>query len=281
MSTEITLCFTCYRNITWIIWNLSVISKLNRKTNYHIVIVNSNSFVKFCLDKIIVRIFLRFNSKQVISNSHVRNTKSALKYTGSKQHGSALDSLESHIKTRYVAILDPDFIVLKKDWIDFSLDLLKSSAGEFFGFPQALEESNHSHKKTTFDYKFKSPLAFFLIGLKDTVFNYSFAPLNTVDGYLDVGHELSRASIKGDVQSILGESYSTRNTPCEIEFINSFNCTFHRLPLNSYEVFGCHYGRSSNPMAKRNRNLTLVKQFFLAYFEPVKFRNYIFKYLFN
>lgn len=273
---DLTICFTCYRNISWIIWNLVIIFRLNPTTKCHLVVVNSNKYLRFYFEKILLRLCLLTSSKLIFSLTHVRNSEKGLLLKGSAQHGAALDSIKAYVKTKYVLILDPDFIVVNSNWIDFCFSLLSSNKISLFGFPQPIEETNLHHVKSLFSYKFSTPVAFFLFGVSKKVLKYSFAPSSSKEGFLDVGHKLSTACLGRKVLSLTGKSFSTRNTYCEIQYLNSFNCTFHKIPGFKDEIFAFHFGRSSNTLARRNKKLSIFFRVFNPYLDSVRFRRYIF-----
>lgn len=273
---NLTICFTSYRNLSWIIWNLIIIFRLNPKIKCHLVVVNSNKYVRYRFDKILLRFCLLNRTRFISSFIHVRNSEEGLSLTGSAQHGAALDSIRFYVKTDHVLILDPDFIVVDFNWIESCFNLLDSNKVSLFGFPQPVEETNSHHLNSSFDYKFCTPLAFFLFGVSEKVLKYSFAPTYSKQGFLDVGHQLSDACLRREVLSLTGKSFSTRNTYCEIQDLNTFNCSFHIIPGYKDEIFAFHFGRSSNLLARRSKTVNMFMQVIYPYLDSVRFRKYIY-----
>lgn len=58
-------------------------------------------------------------------------------YRGSYQHGAALNNFfkTTKIKSRYVLIIDPDFYVIKENWIEDVIDTMQRENLAFFGAP--------------------------------------------------------------------------------------------------------------------------------------------------
>ncbi|MEW6572039.1 MAG: hypothetical protein AB1374_00145 [Bacillota bacterium] len=57
------------------------------------------------------------------------------KYRGSYHHAAGLNKAIGHVNTRFVLILDPDFFIVKKDWIKEVLDYMSANGLAFFGAP--------------------------------------------------------------------------------------------------------------------------------------------------
>lgn len=53
----------------------------------------------------------------------------------SYHHGAALNKLRSYMKTRFVMILDPDFYIVRNEWINEVLKYMNDKGLAFFGVP--------------------------------------------------------------------------------------------------------------------------------------------------
>jgi hypothetical protein len=198
---------------------------------------------------------------------------------GSQQHGAALNEASKHISTEYVVILDPDFIILSDDWIKNSIYALMNENLNLIGFPQARSTNNIHLQSGLGEYKYKTPLAFFLAGKTESVFTYSFMPDYLTENILDVGHLLSQACITNEFKYGLGESFNTRDHTSKILFVNDFICTFHKMSELGPGVVGLHFGQGSNPIGKRNRELFLFISVILSLYAPFQFRKLVKNYL--
>lgn len=56
-------------------------------------------------------------------------------YISSYHHGTALNEAVKHVNTRYLLILDPDFFIVKPDWIKTILAHIETHQLAFFGVP--------------------------------------------------------------------------------------------------------------------------------------------------
>ncbi len=57
------------------------------------------------------------------------------KYSGSYAHGLALQACLQNLKTRYVLVLDPDFYLVRQDWVSIILGHMARNELGFFGAP--------------------------------------------------------------------------------------------------------------------------------------------------
>ena len=276
---QVSIVFTMYKNLLWVLWNMKTILHLNPSTAVYFVLIDGDSNPKTYLNRLMLRLFFLRKKYQGVTIRYNTNDGSLSGLSGSEQHGASLDAAAELVHTELAIVMDPDFVCMQNNWIRILLNFMQSQKFDVFGFPQA-RSSNNLHLQTgPGDYKYKTPLAFFLVGVKNSIFKFSFMPDKTTNNILDVGHRLSLACINQEIRFGLAESYNTRDSSCEIHFVNNYNCTFHMIPELWPDVTCLHYGRSSNPLAKRDSKVSIFWGVICSLLAPYQFRRQVTRYV--
>ena len=110
--------------------NISLIENLNKNSKKHIYLID-NFFDK---DEDIALT----NLNDVYLHKGVKqNKKIVSSFRGSYQHAKSLNQFlrEHKINTKYLLILDPDFYIIKNDWINKVINFMNTNNLDFFGSP--------------------------------------------------------------------------------------------------------------------------------------------------
>lgn len=264
---SLTLLMVSYRNLRWIVWNIKGIQILNRDKKINYLIIDNDFLIRSYINFIVIKFFrLRFPEIEINIYRNPHNN-----YQGSQQHASALDFAKQFICSKYCIIVDPDFMLVKQNWISKFLSLLEVERLDLIGFPEARTSQNEYQQNGLGSYKFKTPLPYFIIGKTSELFQFSFQPDATTKFQLDTGYRLANECIKKNLQYRVGNSFSTRNTQCEIIWLQSFNVTYHSMEELGAGIVAVHFGRGSNPLARRKRKRNLVDAA-NSFLEPIWFR---------
>ena len=114
---------------SYITRNINLIKKLNKRDNYIIYLIDnfyesSNNF--------------KINDQNIFVHKGVsQNNSIHSNFRGSYQHAESLNKFlkENKIMTNYLLILDPDFFILKNDWIKIVTEFMDKGDLDFFGSP--------------------------------------------------------------------------------------------------------------------------------------------------
>ena len=123
---DLTICSVSFNSKKFLENNWRLVKDLNKSVKIHwIVIENSppDSSTKLLPTE------KKFQVLEGESGKWIGPTK------GSYQHAASLNKALHFVHSRYVLILDPDFFVIKKDWISCVLDHMKCHKLSFFGAP--------------------------------------------------------------------------------------------------------------------------------------------------
>lgn len=90
-----------------------------------------------------------------------------------------------------------------------------------------------------------------MIGKTKVIFDSSFEPDPKTHFQLDTRYLLATRCISGDIRFKVEKSFSTRNTVSEIPWLNSYNSTFHFMSEIGSGLVAVHFGRGSNPLARK------------------------------
>ena len=277
---KISIVFCLYKNLLWVIWNLKIILQTNSNTFIDFIVIDNDLKLKKYLNYLILKLLLLKVAGNRVSIKHVFMQKKVWGgKQGSQDHGAALDKASKYIFTEYVVILDPDCVVISDDWIKKIGCTLKNDNLDFIGFPQARSINNIHLQSGLGEYKYKTPLAFFLAGKTESIFTYSFMPNHLTGNILDVGYRLSEACLTNKFKYGLAESFNTRDHTCEISFVNDFICTFHKMSELGPGVVGLHFGKGSNPTSKRSSEHSLFAGVIISLYKPFKFRKLVYNNL--
>ncbi len=114
---------------SYITRNINLIKKLNKRDNYIIYLIDnfyesSNNF--------------KINDQNIFVHKGVsQNNSIHSNFRGSYQHAESLNKFlkENKIMTNYLLVLDPDFFILKNDWIKIVTEFMDKGDLDFFGSP--------------------------------------------------------------------------------------------------------------------------------------------------
>lgn len=126
MGNKLTILTVSYKSEALLRFNLELTERLNPKEKPRWLIVDNDCSQNSPLAK--------WNSENVSvldglpSPVHGRSED-----RGSLHHGQALDLALPKVKTRFLLVIDPDFFVVRNDWIQFCLEYVQSQALHFFG----------------------------------------------------------------------------------------------------------------------------------------------------
>lgn len=122
LKEGLTICMVSYHSASLLDLNLTLTRKLNLATNYHWVVVdNDNDYQSDGKYD-----FQLLKGDPCVNQGQVR---------GSYHHAQALNKALEHVQTRYVLMLDPDFFILRKDWIQDVLDHISRENISLWGAP--------------------------------------------------------------------------------------------------------------------------------------------------
>ncbi len=122
-------------------------SKNNFKVNWIIVdnqpyiLKDQNKAYKELESKSNVFIVEGINENSQELSLHEKNSK------GSAHHAYGLNIGLNYSKSNYVIILDPDFYIIRENWLNIVLDEMKSNSLAFFGASWGINKKNHSRQK--------------------------------------------------------------------------------------------------------------------------------------
>ncbi len=168
-----------YGSSVWIEQNLELIQHLNPDSNCNFFVVNNDSDPSFK------------PSPEIQVLPAVPRVLQADK--GSYHHAAALNSAVPLVKTRFLLILDPDFYVIRSNWIEAVLHNMQALGLACFG--------STWHPRWTYQYRYFPSVHFMLFDLKKI-------PLETMDFTPDIGvnwwdKTLSRSKIPTSLKTIL------------------------------------------------------------------------------
>ncbi|MFN8400361.1 MAG: hypothetical protein U0X74_10115 [Anaerolineales bacterium] len=126
-TNALTICTVSYRSASLLDLNLTLTSKLNPAANFHWLIVDNNNDFQG-------RDPLALGEKnvQVIQGDPCIN-QGLLK--GSYHHAQALNKALSLVSTRYLLVIDPDFFIFQKEWVNAVLTYMSDNNLSFWGAP--------------------------------------------------------------------------------------------------------------------------------------------------
>ncbi len=163
----------------WLEQNLELIRRLNPNAHYDFFVVNNDSDPSF---------------KPPLEIKVLPGVPRALQGDkGSYHHAAALNSALPFVKTRFLLILDPDFYVIRSNWIEAVIDNMESRGLACFG--------SVWHPRWTYQYRYFPSVHFMLLDLEKI-------PLETLDFAPDIGvswwdKTLSQSRIPASIKSIL------------------------------------------------------------------------------
>ncbi|MCB0104092.1 MAG: glycosyltransferase [Anaerolineales bacterium] len=121
----LTICAVSYRSASLLDLNLSLTRKLNTTGSYRWLIVdNNNDFPTGSLTG--------EEDVQLLQGEPCVN-EGALR--GSYHHAQALNKALQHVSTRYLLVIDPDFFIFHRDWINEVLNHMSENGLSFWGAP--------------------------------------------------------------------------------------------------------------------------------------------------
>jgi len=124
---ELTVCSVAYRSQELLDLNYELARRLNpsRRTGRWVVVDNTPSDEPGRISKSDPR----FERLLGVKRPQVEDGQASL------QHGKALNRAVEAVKTRFLLIIDPDFFVIRPNWIQAVLDHMKRSGLAFLGAP--------------------------------------------------------------------------------------------------------------------------------------------------
>lgn len=124
-ADQLTICAVSYRSASMLDLNISLTRKLNPTSRFHWLIVDNNN---------------DFQDRGLTDQGEVRllqgdpcENKGALR--GSYHHAQALNKAMQHVSTRYLMVIDPDFFIFRRGWIDDVLAHMSKNELSFWGAP--------------------------------------------------------------------------------------------------------------------------------------------------
>ena len=124
-TNALTICTVSYRSASLLDLNLTLTSELNPAANFHWLIVDNNTDFQG-------RTTFGEQKVQVIQGDPCIN-QGLLK--GSYHHAQALNKALSLVSTRYLLVIDPDFFIFQKDWVNAVLTHMSDNNLSFWGAP--------------------------------------------------------------------------------------------------------------------------------------------------
>ncbi|MBN8655571.1 MAG: hypothetical protein J0M11_07535 [Anaerolineae bacterium] len=127
MTDSLTICTVSYRSASLLDLNLTLTRELNPAANFHWLIVDNNNDFQGHNP-----LALGEKNVQVIQGDPCIN-QGLLK--GSYHHAQALNKALSLVSTRYLLVIDPDFFIFQKDWVNTVLKYMSDNNLSFWGAP--------------------------------------------------------------------------------------------------------------------------------------------------
>ena len=127
MKYKISIAFVCFNTKNFILKNISLIKKLNKKSSVNIkfYICDNNNKKTYSYSK---------NKKIEIFKGVEKNHNHSFPETD--HHGRALNKILKKIqKTDFLIILDPDFFIIEKNWIIKTINFCNLKKISIFGAP--------------------------------------------------------------------------------------------------------------------------------------------------
>jgi hypothetical protein len=130
---DLTICAVIYKNTSILKKNIEITSLLNE-----------NAHVQWLLIDNTLRLDTQKSFSEVVNDIRKRNTFIFLKgekykkypyASGSYHHGAAINKALKYVSSKYLLILDPDFIIIRKNWIKSVINFMRSCKLNFFGAP--------------------------------------------------------------------------------------------------------------------------------------------------
>jgi len=250
---------------------MKLTNSLNKSERITYIIIDNDVLFKHFYN-IIILTLLKISLINKNEYQLIRSDQKILKTKGSKQHALSIDFAKKYVTTEITIIIDPDCVLLPKFWISRLIKLLRDNNLDLFGFPQAKTNLNSQLQKSGMAYKFNSPLAIFMIGFSEIIFNNTFAIDNNDEINLDVGWRLADFCQEGTYRFSVAEAHSTRESKCQFDWVNRLNCTYYDSKLLGNSLLGIHFGRGSNLSTRIDRNLFILKNALIVLASPIYFR---------
>lgn len=127
ITSDITICTVSYGHRSLIETNIEFVKKMNPEIYPRWIIVENTP----------PNIKERFASGEVencLIKEGIQNDFTGIA-PGSYHHATGLNSALKEVKTRYVLVIDPDFYIVKKNWINATLGYMNENNLAFFGAP--------------------------------------------------------------------------------------------------------------------------------------------------
>lgn len=168
-----------FGSAVWLEQNLELIRRLNPNSEYDFFVVNNDSDPNFK------------PSREIQVLPAVPRVLHGDK--GSYHHAAALNSALPLIKTRFLLILDPDFYVIRPNWIEAVVENMKAQNLACFG--------STWHPRWTYQYRYFPSVHFMLFDLEKI-------PLETLDFTPDIGvgwwdRTIARSRIPSSLKTML------------------------------------------------------------------------------
>jgi len=125
MTDLLTICTVSYRSASLLDLNLTLTRELNPASNFRWLIVDNNHDFQ-------ERAPRGEQNVQVIQGDPCMN-QGPLR--GSYHHAQALNKALTMISTRYLLVIDPDFFIFQKGWVDAILAYMSANDLSFWGAP--------------------------------------------------------------------------------------------------------------------------------------------------
>jgi hypothetical protein len=125
MTDSLTICTVSYRSASLLDLNMTLTREINPVANFQWIVVDNN-------DDFQGRAPFREQDVQIIQGDPCVN-QGRLK--GSYHHAQALNKAIDLVTTRYLLVIDPDFFIFQKDWINAVLAHMSAKHLSFWGAP--------------------------------------------------------------------------------------------------------------------------------------------------
>lgn len=122
LPDELTICTVSYHSASLLDLNLTLTRELNPAANYHWIVVDNDD--DFQVDE--PHPFLLLKGDPCSNQGRVR---------GSYHHAQSLNKALEHVTTRFVLVLDPDFFIIRANWIQEVLAHISSKNISLWGAP--------------------------------------------------------------------------------------------------------------------------------------------------
>jgi hypothetical protein len=125
--TDLTICTVSYNSADWMNLNVQLVNALNPDTNYNWVIVENSppDSAKRISNPMTPNM-------SILEGADIEQDRYA---AASHHHGSGLNIGIQGVHTRYLLVLDPDFYIIKKDWIASVLQYMMQNQIYILGAP--------------------------------------------------------------------------------------------------------------------------------------------------